>query len=937
MLSKTYVEFVPFRWDNVGGWKLTVTAVLGSLLILQGLGRMVRRLVLMPKFTIMDDIPSLGRDRKDGKIAGRAVICGGSVAGLFAAAVCSHHFDSVVIIEPEQSANEHAIENPKPLEFRTSADGKKRPIAVRSRIGQYFAIHAFLPPIILALERLFPTFDKELDFFGIKPIAFMNRMSYGNVPIPAPFESDDPRAPKILPITRGLFEALLRRLVVKHVPNITFLSGSVDRLEPSAPKDGRLAGVRVRTQQGEKFEPATLVVDATGPSQASYHKWLKNAGFPSLPRSIEYDPRIYYGQSVWKIPAKLRGQIDKIIPSGFQPGIIYNAIPDWSTGEQTAFAICVFEGSQLYLTTAAWDSGQAPKSLTELRVYIQSMVSAERTAGFVFELLDFLEVHEEEISPWFFDAMIGKMSYIQYHEAKGLPSNWVAIGDASMKLNPIYGQGCTKAMIDAVTLDTVLHAVTSYREHLPSDFSEKFFKKQAPRIQGLWDGTKNVDYGFSGTKPAKGDSLKTGSFQRNFGRYVLYTSIAACKDAAVDLEMLREMIEFKLGLRTRSASSRSYPPSDPPAYTDEDARALFDIPHPPRYFGQTTRLRLPLAVPQSGTGINDPFVRAYAPELSASGIDQLDWLKFCDGLNIAMAATPPLRVLDTAGIIIGFVYHWALIAGPIIQVGARAGAHALSKGLTDRYLRIANEDFFAPRGLRVRLCKTEAMRRIVGEDTTQPSGNQTLKKVGNSAERIGLHLPIIRNAIVMFHPAPTIDTSRETDVTRRRVAAVQGYVLPLEYDVPPAELPPGMMDKVSATLGKVDKWRNMKSTNDTDKARRLLTEQQAYNAQAGRSQTQGGVLGIQLARDVILDKLSPNSRGGGSTAKVRTKVAIANRKEVAKTVAILWIVVLNEEQDKQIQDTELVDSKVDIEEIEEMEWEEELRREGNDDMRKLKP
>ncbi|KAG8978853.1 hypothetical protein FRB94_013149 [Tulasnella sp. JGI-2019a] len=376
--------------------------------------------------------------------------------------------------------------------------------------------------------------------------------------------------------------------------------------------------------------------------------------------------------------------------------------------------------------------------------------------------------------------------------------------------------------------------------------------------------------------------------------------------------------------------NRLLDPSDPPAYTDDDAQALFEIPLPPTDRTRVAPLRLPLCVPQIGTGIDAPFCRAYCSELSASGIEQTDWLKFCDGLNIAMAASPPLRVLDAAGKVIGFVpYHWAMIAGPLIQVGAHAGARALSKGLTDRYLRLANENFFAPRGLRVRLCKTEAMRRIIGVDTTQASGNKTLKTMGNAAERFGLHLPLIRNAIVMFHPTPSIDTTRETDVTRRRMAALQGQVLALDYDVPPPVMPPGALDKMSAAFGKMDKWKNMRSTTKADKARRLLAEQNTSNVRMGISPPQNRTLGMQLVRDAIADKLSPKSRGRNPTAEVRTAVAIADRQEIAKTVAILWIVVLNEEQDMRIPHTELVDSDADIEEILESEWEEELRLEDN--------
>lgn len=54
-----------------------VSIIVGMAIVLNVLGKLVRKLVFVPKLTIMDDLPSFGQKRKDGKIAGRAVICGG--------------------------------------------------------------------------------------------------------------------------------------------------------------------------------------------------------------------------------------------------------------------------------------------------------------------------------------------------------------------------------------------------------------------------------------------------------------------------------------------------------------------------------------------------------------------------------------------------------------------------------------------------------------------------------------------------------------------------------------------------------------------------------------------------------------------------------------------------------------------------------------------
>lgn len=64
----------------------------------------------------------------------------------------------------------------------------------------------------------------------------------------------------------------------------------------------------------------------------------------------------------------------------------------------------------------------------------------------------------------------------------------------------------------------------------------------------------------------------------------------------------------------------------------------------------------PVCIPQMEVGFDMPFARAYAPGLAELGISQEVFLDFIDGLNTAMIASPPLQVVDFAGLIIGFVY-----------------------------------------------------------------------------------------------------------------------------------------------------------------------------------------------------------------------------------------------------------------------------------------
>lgn len=77
---------------------------------------------------------------------------------------------------------------------------------------------------------------------------------------------------------------------------------------------------------------------------------------------------------------------------------------------------------------------------------------------------------------------------------------------------------------------------------------------------------------------------------------------------------------------------------------------------PPSYSPQAYDLSLPVCVPQLTSGFDTPFSRGYNHSLASSvGISQEEFLNFIDGLNMALIASPPLRVVDLTGMALGFV------------------------------------------------------------------------------------------------------------------------------------------------------------------------------------------------------------------------------------------------------------------------------------------
>jgi len=84
-----------------------------------------------------------------------------------------------------------------------------------------------------------------------------------------------------------------------------------------------------------------------------------------------------------------------------------------------------------------------------------------------------------------------------------------------MHTNPIFGQGCGKALIGAVLLDKILRSTVSDTFH-KVDLSKKYFKEHKNKLESAWDGTKSIDYGFSTTIPVKGETLKSEAFDAKF-------------------------------------------------------------------------------------------------------------------------------------------------------------------------------------------------------------------------------------------------------------------------------------------------------------------------------------------------------------------------------------------------------------------------------------
>ena len=241
-----------------------------------------------------------------------------------------------------------------------------------------------------------------------------------------------------------------------------------------------------------------------------------------------------------------------------------------------------------------------------------------------------------------------------------------------------------------------------------------------------------------------------------------------------------------------------------------------------------------------------------------------------------------------------------------MQTVARVGMVVVAKTLSDRLLQRANTEFFAPRGLRVRICKTAAMRQLVGL-STEPEKSK-LAKAGHVAETIVLHLPIVRKVYNRLAPPPppavSFDPNIPSTLAQRRIASLEGHSLPLDFDIPPAAPPEKIMQKAQGMSVRLEQWQQRSSEAKANQSRQLLAiaEGRATSLPPRPPSNSSNPLtqAWEFRQARRQRKKEWKARMAGFSDKkmrrLQNKAMLEDRKELNATENLLWLVLLNAEQ-----------------------------------------
>lgn len=389
----------------------------------------------------------------------RAIVIGGSMAGLMAARVLADHFENVTILE------------------RDTIDDCP---AVHKSIPQGNQLHLLLAGGHQALARLYPEFTATLSESGAVPVRMGMDMAFftperGKVySFLGSLEEPHDLGYTTFNASRGLLEHCLRQ-VTRALQNVNFVPDC--NVRELAYANARVCGV-ICNADGPNGATETLtadfVIDAGGRGSHA-PTWLRQLGYAEPPATVIGSDFAYAGA---KFRLRGDGPDERMI---FAPGRAPD-LPKAAGAEE-------IEGGIWHLILNGRFGDFPPADEAGFFAFAKSLYTP------VFYDLFAVAERVSEIIPHRFPTSIQR----HYERLPEFPEGFLVIGDAICSFNPIYAQGMSSAALQAEALQRVL-AERAGEDQGTKELAREFFLKAAEVISTPWALAAGGDLAFPQTQ-----------------------------------------------------------------------------------------------------------------------------------------------------------------------------------------------------------------------------------------------------------------------------------------------------------------------------------------------------------------------------------------------------------------------------------------------------
>jgi 2-polyprenyl-6-methoxyphenol hydroxylase-like FAD-dependent oxidoreductase len=405
----------------------------------------------------------------------RAVVLGGSIAGLFAARVLADAYDEVVIVD------------------RDKLVGVK---GIRRFCPQSHQANGLLARGVQVMEELFP---------GIVQALIDDTVPTGDLSGSCRWYAQGLRLKQqhgdlqTLGVIRPVLEWHIRERV-QQIPNVSFVEEHDILGLTATPDQSKITGARVqgRGEKEAKVIEADLVVDATGRGSRT-PVWLEQLGYEKPFEERKKIDLAYVTQHF-----RVRPGAD---PFGTDVAINQIAFPSHPRGN----VFFLVEDGKWELTTYGILGDHPPTDQTALYEWLKSLPAKD-----VYEAVRYADPVDEP-QPFRFPTTLRR----HYHTLKRFPEGLLVTGDAVTTFNPVYAQGMSVAALCALTMRSHLHSGAA---PVPLDY---FRDLARDAIDAAWEMTNLVDLTFPGVQGER--PLKVRMAQK----FLKKVQIAATRDGKV--------------------------------------------------------------------------------------------------------------------------------------------------------------------------------------------------------------------------------------------------------------------------------------------------------------------------------------------------------------------------------------------------------------------